>query len=592
MKAGGKVERKFDLMARGYVRKVLSGKIAAPEFARLACERHARDMKNKDYRWDKEAGERVCRFLEMLPHTKGSWAVRRELMILEPWQCFIVMSLFAWKWKSTGKRRYRSAYIAISRKNGKTMLAAGLGLYMLAADGEPGAEVYSAGKTRDQAREVFDAARDIMMKMGNRAKSLQVKTEQHKIKAEGGLSVFEPLASESGALDGKNIHMAIADELHAHKNSEAYRALETGMGSREQPLLLSITTAGANKAGICFQTEAHVKQVLRGEVEDETTFGIIYAATDEDDCSSPAVWKMANPNFGVSIPAAGFKADYDKAKSNPSALTAFKNKRLNIWTNASSPWLKPGAWEAAGDSKIKPQTFADDEEWDCLIGVDLSNRVDLTAVAILFYRGKSGIEFDYDDPEYKPTENEYALFVRTYIPQARAEEREEDGYGLWRREGSGADLVVIPGVEISQGIIERDVATLYKSLGAKVALFDEWQAKGIMERLTAAGMRVATVRQTVRNMSPAMLELQAALYAGRLVHNADPCLSWQMGCVQVKVDERGNIFPRKENRNDDRLRIDGPLAALNAMARVLAGGIEEEEETKAWPVAWLDGIND
>ena len=563
--------RNYVRIADAYADRVRSGKRVECQEIRQAVDRYLADRKSGKWEFRADRAQRVGRFLELLPHIKGKWVKTGELLKLAPWQCFIIANLFGFFNPKTGLRRYRSAYIEVGRKNGKTMFAAGIGLYMVSSDGEPGAEVYCGAKTGTQAREVFDAARAMLIRSGG-AKALGCKIEMHVIRAEG-FAKFQPVASESEALDGKSPHCIITDELHAHKTPDVYNALDLGTGAREQPLHISITTAGQNRAGICWAIRSKTLRILSGTSTDETHFGVIYRALESDNTSDELTWRKANPNLGVSISLSNFKSARKKALDTPSLYAAWLNKRLNIWTGSAEPWLRPGVWAKAADPTLSPHDFIGVEGWRCVLGVDLSTRVDLSALALLFWRGNEvGVPVG-DGDEFRSTLNEYAIFSHSFVPSERAAERLDDGYAGFIERG---ECTSTEGDVIDRRLIDRDLLDWYRNTGALQIGFDPYDATHSIQGLQAVGVNCVTVRHTVPNLSPAMKELEAALLGGRVHHTGDQCLEWQMGAVTARPDERGNLYPRKEDKRNPRLRIDAAIAVLLCFSQVLSGMIEPE----------------
>lgn len=268
-----------------YARKVVALEIPACTWVRLACQRQLDDLERwggggGPYVWSPAHAGRVCRFIELLRHVKGPLAGQR--IRLEPWQLFILTTCFGWRAVATGGRRFRRVYIEVPRGNAKSTMTSGVGLYALAADDEGGAEVYSAATTREQARIVFGDARAMLIRAPTFAAKLGLVVGNHVISQPGTNSKFEPLSREAKSLDGKNLHVALIDELHAHPTREVYDVLETAMAKRLASMLWVITTAGTDTAGICYEVRGYVRRVLEKTVEDDSQFGIIYTIDDED----------------------------------------------------------------------------------------------------------------------------------------------------------------------------------------------------------------------------------------------------------------------------------------------------------------------
>lgn len=271
---------------------MVEGRLPACRYTRLACERHLRDLETAHARglwWDAEAVIDVELFYSALPHSKGEWAGQR--IQLEGWQMFILGSLFGWK-RLDGTRRFRSAYVEVPRKNGKSTTAAGLGLYLAFEDGEPGAEVYAAATKRDQAKIVWTEARRMVLRTAKLRERITVLTGN--LNDHTTASKFEPLGADADNLDGLNVHAYINDELHAQKTRAMQDVLETAVGARRQPLGFSITTAGSNRAGVCYDTRTYLVKVLEQVFDDDGTFGVIYTIDDGDKWDDEACWCLAS----------------------------------------------------------------------------------------------------------------------------------------------------------------------------------------------------------------------------------------------------------------------------------------------------------
>ena len=303
----------FTSIAQSYAETVISRNIHANKWVRLACQRQLDDLarfkgKASPYRFNPvladgkgnayRPADNLCAFIERLPHVKGPLA--GEPIKLEPWQVFILTTVFGWV-KPDGKRRFRRSYIEVPRGNAKSTLSSAVGLYMLAADGEGGAEVYSLATTRDQARIVFGDAQTMARKSPGFRSRFGVGVGAHNIHVLSSGSKFEALSAEGSTLDGLNIHFGCVDELHAHKTRTVYDVVETGTGKRDNSLLWVITTAGANRAGICYESRTFVTKLLEGLFGDDSQFGIIYGLDDTDDWTTEEALIKANPNWGISV---------------------------------------------------------------------------------------------------------------------------------------------------------------------------------------------------------------------------------------------------------------------------------------------------
>lgn len=527
-----------------YARSVAAGNIAACSWVRLACQRQLQDLAREGwrYRFDEARAGRVCRFIEFLPHIKGPLAGQR--LHLEAWQCWILTTVFGWVDTATGKRRFRRAYVEVPRGNGKSALSSGIGLYMLAADGEGGAEVYSAATTRDQARIVFRDAQAMTRKVPDLASRLGMTVAAHNIHVLRTASKFEALSAEGSSLDGLNIHCAVVDELHAHKTRAVYDVIETGTGKRPQSLLWVITTAGSDKSGVCYEQRTFVTKVLGGQVEDESQFGVIYSIDEGDDWTAPATWMKANPNWGVSVMPDVVGQLAAKAMQLPAAQSNFKTKHLDVWVNADSAWLPSGAWEKCADEGMAIEDFEGEE---CVIALDLATKTDIAAKIYIFRR-----------------DGKHYIFGRYYLPEAAVQDARNAAYRGWEISGR---LQVTPGDVTDFSVIESEVLEDASRYRVREVAYDPWQASDLAQRLQANGASVVEYRNTVANFSAPMKELAALVLQGKVRHDGCPVLTWMVSNVVCHTDAKENIYPRKERPEN---KIDGVVAAIMALGRILS----------------------
>lgn len=532
--------------AERYIEGVISGDLPACKWVRLACERQRRDLAQgvDGYRFDRDKANRVCRFVEALPHIKGSQFAGQNLT-LGDWQCFILTTVFGWV-DDDGLRRFRTVYIECPRKNGKSTLSAPVALYLLCADGEAGAEVYSAATTREQARIVWEDAKRMADRSPALRQALGLETSAHSVFVKESASSLKALSrDQQGNLDGLNVHGAIIDELHGHKDRGVWDVIETATGARAQPLVWAITTAGSNRAGICFEQQGYVRKILGGGHDDPTYFGIIYTIDESDDPFDPESWRKANPNYGVSVSPDDLKRKAVKAQQMAAAQNNFLTKHLNVWVNADTSWMNMHAWERCADKGMEPSEFAG---LPAVIACDLASKVDMAATCRLHWRDIEGVRH-------------YYAFMRYYLPEEAAEDGRNSQYSGWAREGR---LTLTDGNVTDFGVIEDDIRSDATAYRVSDCAFDPWQATQIMQRLQAERLPVTEYRQTVQNMSEPMKELEALVLQGRLHHDGDPVLAWMVSNVVCHVDAKDNIYPRKERPEN---KIDGAIALIMALGR-------------------------
>ena len=561
----GKKISEYVKRSNRYISDILSDKIPACKWVKLACERQKKDLE----RWKGKSGKywfdgsvdgsahTICWFIENLPHVKGEWAKRGETISLEPWQCFGLTTLFGWK-KQDGTRRFRTSYEEVPRKNAKSTKASGVGLYMLAEDKEMGAEVYSAAVTRDQAKIVWQDAKSMVNRDHEFQSHFGIRAMAHSVFQESTGSKFMPLSSDANTLEGLNVHCGIIDELHAHRTREVYDVLEMATGSRAQPLIYVITTAGSNRAGICYEVREYLTKILQEVVEDDSFFGIIYTIDDGDDWADPAVWKKANPNFGISIYPDDFERLARKALEMPSATNNFLTKRLNLWVNADTAWMDMKAWERCADLTLKEEDF---EGQDCHIGLDLASKVDIAAKVKLFKREVEGKEH-------------YYAFGKYYLPESAVEESRNSQYSGWERMGR---LVTTPGNVTDYEYIKDDLRHDSSRFQIVEIPYDPFQATQLSTEMYAEGFPMVEVRPTVLNFSEPMKNLEALVLSGRFHHDGCPVLTWMVSNVVCHRDNKDNIYPRKEREEN---KIDGVVALLMCLNRAIVPAEVSVYETR------------
>ncbi len=536
--------------ALGYARAVVAGEIPACKWTRLACQRQLDDLGRETgdgwpYVFDPDRAARPCEFIELLPHIKGKWARERRLIELEPWQCFVLTTTFGWIHGETGLRRFREGYVEVPRKNAKSTLSSGLLLFMLSADGEHGAECYSAATTRDQARIVFDDARAMADRTPDLRTYLGVAIMQHSLTVAHTASKAAPLAAEGSTLDGLNVHFAVIDELHAHKTRAVYDVIDTARGAREQSLLWNITTAGTDRSGICYERRTHVTKVLEGVIEDPAMFGVIYTIDDGDDPFQPESWAKANPNWGKSVLRDDMEASARKAEAMPSALNNFLTKRLNVWVSGESPWMDMRAWERCGDvalQNLEPHYGA--KAW---IGLDLAQKKDFAALCLVFER-----------------EGQWQVCTRLYLNELAIQESGNAHLSGWARQGY---VQVTDGDITDFDVVAEDLRQLCRNFDVQEIAFDPALSMYFAGKLIEEGLPLVEITQRALFFTPPLIQVENLVLEKKLRHDGNPVMTWMVSNLVVKVSKFNELRQPTKERPEN--KIDGPIAMLMALGRAL-----------------------
>lgn len=545
-----------------YAQQVLSGATPACKWVKYTCQRQIADLARQDtedfpYYFDDDAANEVCEYIENLPHVYGKWAVKKpgdptaHLIRLEPWQCFNITTQFGWK-REDGKRRFREVFMLEPRKNAKSTIEAAIGNYMTSADGEEGAQVYCGATTQAQAMMVFKPAWLMVSRDAEMREYLglgvtgTIENPKGAYQNHSGSS-FVPLIGKPG--DGANPHCAIVDEYHEHADDGMVAAMRLGMGSREQPMLRIISTAGDDISGPCYQKQLEIQQILEGLVSAEDVYGIIYTIDDDDPWDTIESAIKANPNYGVSIQPENVLSELEEAKRNPAKQSAYKTKRLNIWVGSRSPFFNLEAWIALGDPSLKEEDFAGEECW---LATDAATKLDLSSSIKLFRRTINSKEH-------------YYMFARHYLPEDRiySPDNPNKQYIAW----TSNDWIIATGENATDfSIVESDILKDCLKFKVRNWAYDPMYLTQVSQRLEAAGVTVVEVRQVPMNHSNPMKEWQALIEDGRIHHNGDPVLAWAVGNCTARYDANDNVYPRKE-RNE--LKIDPVVAGIMALGRAI-----------------------
>ena len=492
------------------------------------------------YYFDEEAADRAVNFIEQFcTHVKGELA--GKAFILEQWQKDdIVRPLFGWKSKDTGYRKYRTCYVEIPRKNGKSNLAAALALYLLFADGEPGAEIISAAGDRGQANIVYHIAQEMI----KNNKHLRSKAKVLRNTIEYKSSWYKSISAEAYTKHGLNCHGIIFDELHTQPNRELWDVLTTSVGARRQPLIISLTTAGHDRASICYEMHEYSEGVLNGSIEDDSFLPVLYKADPNDDWTDPETWKKANPGYGSICNEAYFMDAVKKAKSNPSMINSFLRLHLNIWTSAETAWI-PDDTYMKGD---KPIPYDRLPSLPAYGGLDLASTQDLTAFALIF----------------RDDENDcFYLICHQFVNSVKAHNKKLAAgvdYLNYEREG---DLTITPGNVTDYRIVKQYILDQCAKYDVREIGYDPKFSTYIVAELTEEEITMQPMAQNITSMNGPTKEMEMEIMKGNVIHGGNRCLRWQFGCAIIYTDNNENkrvIKEQKENK-----KVDGVIASIIAL---------------------------
>ena len=508
----------------------------------------------EDSHYDKGAADFAVAFIESLCHTKGTWAGKPFELI--DWQERIIRDLFGIL-KKNGYRQFNTAYVEIPKKQGKSELAAAVALLLCCGDGEERAEVYGCAADRQQAGIVFDVAADMVRMCPALSKRVKILASQKRMVFQPTNSFYQVLSAEAYSKHGFNIHGVVFDELHTQPNRKLFDVMTKGSGdARMQPLYFLITTAGTDTQSICYETHQKALDILEGRKIDHTFYPVIYGAKEEEDWTSPAVWKKANPSLGITVGIDKVQAACDSAKQNPGEENSFRQLRLNQWVKQSIRWMPMHKWDACAF----PVSEDELEGRVCYGGLDLSSTTDITAFVLVFP------PMDESD--------KYAVLPYFWIPEDNVDlrvRRDHVPYDVWQRQGK---LETTEGNVVHYGYIEKFIERLGERFNIREIAFDRWGAVQMVQNLEGMGFTVVPFGQGFASMSPPTKELMKLVLEEKIAHGGHPVLRWNMDNIFIRTDPAGNIKADKAKSTE---KIDGAIALIMALDRAIRCGNETGE---------------
>ena len=522
----------------------------------------AREIRPKDYpklknyqptrfmlptsHYDKAKADRAVTFIENLCHTKGKWAGKRFWLL--PWQEQLIRDIFGIV-KPDGNRQFRTAFVEICKKVGKSELAAAIALYLLYADNEPSAEVYGAAADRQQASIVFDVARQMVEMSPALMKRSKLMSATKRIVNYGNAGFYQVLSAEVGSKHGFSISGLVFDEIHTQPNRQLYDVLtKYSSDARQNPLHFIITTAGNDRHSIAFELHTKAVDILEGRRVDPTFYPVVYGLKDDEDWEDEANWYKVNPSLGYTVDIERLRDAYREAKQNPADEITFKWLRMNMWVSSTTSWI-PDAIFMKGNEPIDMRLL---EGRDCYAGLDLSSTGDITALVLIF-------------PPRNANEK-YILVPFFWVPEETIPQRVKSNsvpYDVWEKQG---DLLATEGNVIHYDFIEKFICDLAEKYHILEIAVDRWNATHMIQNLEYAGFTMVPFGQGFASMSTPTKEFYRLLMEGQIVHAGHPVLRWMAGNVVIETDAAENIKVTKAKSKE---KIDGIVASIMALDRCL-----------------------
>ena len=522
-----------------YVEDVSNGKIVVGENIKLAIQRFQNDLERDDLEFKEDVVDGAIDFISTLKHFTGKSSGKN--FVLEDWQAFIVANIVGWYWKGTDTRRYSTSYIEISRKQGKTALAAALCLYFLIADGEDGAEVDLAANSKDQAKIAFSFCSAFTKQLDPKAKYL--KAYRDSILLDMNNSKLRVFAADDSKLDGFNASFGLIDEYHSAKNSKVRDVIKSSMGMRTNPHLCTITTAGFDKTLPCYKLRSTAIDILNGLKEDDSMFIAIYCLDDEDDWTQEKNWVKCAPNLDITVTRKYIREQVQSAINNPSEEVGVKTKTLNLWCDTSEVWL-PENYIVKASKDVNWEQF---REMPCYVGVDLAATSDLTAVSYLVVN---------DDKYYFRTDY--------YLPEAALREKpDRELYKYWKQMGL---LKITEGNVTDYDYITNDMMHYNEIVSIQKVGYDKYNSTQWAISATDLGLPLEEYPQTLGNFNKPTREMERLLLSGKAVVDNNEITRWCFKNVTLKSDYNGNVKPNKSIKAK---KIDGAISMIQALGMYL-----------------------
>ena len=496
--------------------------------------------------YDKKKADRAVTFIENLCHTKGKWAGTPFWLL--PWQEQLIRDIFGIV-KPDGNRQFRTAFVEICKKVGKSELAAAIALYLLYADNEPSAEVYGAAADRQQASIVFDVAKQMVEMSPALMKRSKLMGATKRIVNYGNGGYYQVLSAEVGGKHGFSVSGLVFDEIHTQPNRQLYDVLTKGSSdARQNPLHFIITTAGNDRHSIAFELHTKAVDILEGRRVDPTFYPVVYGLKDDEDWEDEANWYKVNPSLGYTVDIERLRDAYREAKQNPADEITFKWLRMNMWVSSTTAWI-PDAIYMRGNEPIDMDAL---EGRDCYAGLDLSSTGDITALVLIF--------------PPRDEDEKFVLLPYFWIPEETIPRRVKANsvpYDIWEKQGY---IMSTEGNVIHYDFIEKFIMDLSEKYHILEIAVDRWNATHVIQNLEDNGLTMVPFGQGFASMSAPTKEFYRLLMEGKIIHGGHPVMRWMAGNVVVDTDPAGNIKVTKAKSKE---KIDGIVAAIMALDRAV-----------------------
>jgi len=555
-----------------YAQDVANGQAAAGPHVRAACARHLRDLEEQEKRgiyWDLEKALHVINFFPIVLRLNGG-KFEGLPFDLQPWQAFIVGSVFGWKWKDTGHRRFNTVYIETAKGSGKSPLAAGIGIYCLVADGEARAEVYAAATKRDQAMILFRDAVAMVDQSPDLTKNLRMsggKGKEWDIAYHKTASFFRPISSDDGQ-SGPRPHVGLIDELHEHKNGIVVEMIRAGFKFRTQPILIAITNSGTDKKSVCWEYRQFGAEVSAGSRDDDTMFAYICALDEKDDpFKDESCWAKANPSLGKTIEPKYLRDQVTQAKGMPAKESLVKRLNFCIWTEAANPWITYEAWFNAADKLVDDDIYKNRK---CYGGLDLSSTTDLTAFVLAF-------EPTDDDPVWRLRE----WFWLPAEGIKKKSDLDRVDYVNWAQHGY---LELTPGKAVSKRFVLQRIMQITEGYNLSSICYDMWRIEDLKQVAADEAITLPNMigfGQGYKDMAPALDLFEEKLINNGIMHDGNPVMTWCAANAVIESDAAGN---RKVAKDKAKGRVDGVVAAIMSIGAKAKEDIKPAKKYQVYSV--------